>query len=402
MLALVIFIATYVVLTLGRFPGLRVDRTGAAIIGAALMVGAGVLRFDAALAAIDWATLILLLGMMIVVANLRLAGFFSFVAARVVEHAGGPRRLLAGVVAVSGVLSALFVNDTICLVLTPLVLEVTLHLKRKPLPYLLAVAMAANCGSVATITGNPQNMLVGSLSGIPYRTFAAALAPVAAVSLLLTWVVIVLLHRDEFSGPGFPVREHPRTRVNRALLGKSLLVAGGMLIALLAGAPVAQTAIVAGALLLITRRVKPEKVYHHIDWGLLAMFGGLFVVVKGVEHSALEVQLLSFAKASGLDHVAVMTVFSAALSNIVSNVPAVLVFKPLMTHLADPARGWLALAMSSTLAGNLTLVGSVANLIVAQRARPDVEIGFWDYFKAGLPLTLLSLTFGAVWLTYWK
>lgn len=402
MLALTIFVATYVVLTLGRFPGLRVDRTGAAIIGAALMVGTGVMRFDAALAAIDWATIVLLLGMMIVVANLRLSGFFGYAASKVVEHAGGPKWLLAGIVAVSAALSALFVNDTMCLVLTPLVLEVALHLKRKPLPYLLAVAMAANCGSVATITGNPQNMLIGSLSHIPYRTFAAALAPIAVASLVLTWVVIVLTNRDEFSGPVFEQREHPRVRVDRALAWKSLLIAGGMLSAMLAGAPVAQTAIVAGALLLITRRVKPEKIYHHIDWGLLAMFAGLFVVVKGVEHSALEVQLLAVAKASGLDHVPVMTVFSAALSNIVSNVPAVLVFQPLMARLADPLRGWLVLAMSSTLAGNLTLVGSVANLIVAERARPDVRIGFWDYCKAGVPLTLLSLAFGAAWLTYWN
>ena len=178
---LLIFVLTYFVLAIGRLPGLRIDRTGAAIIGAALMIGCNVLTIEEAYAAIDHDTIILLFGMMIVVANLRLSGFFRAVSAWVVERAHRPILLLAAIVLVSGVFSALFVNDTMCLVLTPLVLDVALALKRNPVPYLLAVAMGANVGSVATITGNPQNMMIGSFSRIPYGEFAAALAPVAAV-----------------------------------------------------------------------------------------------------------------------------------------------------------------------------------------------------------------------------
>lgn len=400
MAALLIFIATYIVLALGRFPGLRVDRTGAAIVGASFMVAAGVLGFDEALHAVDWATIVLLLGMMIVVANLRLSGFFRLVAAGVVRHAHGPKSLLAGVVAVAGVFSAFFVNDTMCLVLTPLVLEVTLALRRNPVPYLLAVAAASNAGSVATITGNPQNMMIGSLSGIPYREFAMALAPIAAVSLLLTFGVIVTVFRSEFSGARFEKDSEVRVRVNRGLMWKSLAVAAGMVGFFFAGWPVAQVAIVAGAWLLVTRRVKPEKVYHDIDWSLLAMFAGLFIVVAGVEKTSLEQDLVRLAQASGLHRPAVLTVFSALLSNLVSNVPAVLVFRPVLSKLADPALAWLTLAMSSTLAGNLTLLGSVANLIVVQRAKGTVEIGFWTFFKVGAPLTVLSLAFGAAWLTW--
>lgn len=400
MLALAIFAATYLVLAIGRFPGLRIDRTGAAIVGASLMVASGALRFDQALRAIDWSTLVLLLGMMIVVANLRLSGFFRLAAARVVLHAHSPRLLLAGTVAVSGFFSAFFVNDTMCLVLTPLILEVTLALRRNPVPYLLAVAMASNAGSAATITGNPQNMMIGALSGIPYRSFLAALAPIALVSLVLTWLVLTLVFRAEFNHDRFTPDPSLRVRVNRPLMWKSLTVAAAMVAFFFAGYPVAQVAIVAGALLLVTRRVKPEKVYHDIDWPLLALFAGLFVVVRGVETTSLERDVLHLAEGSPLDRPAVLTLFSAILSNLVSNVPAVLVFKPIVARLTDPAGAWLTLAMSSTLAGNFTILGSVANLIVVQRARPGVHISFSDYFKAGAPLTLLSLAFGAAWLTW--
>lgn len=400
MIAILIFLGTYFVLAVGRFPGLRVDRTGAAMVGASAMVAAGVLSFNEALAAVDWSTLVLLLGMMIVVSNLRLSGFFRAVSAWVVRRAHRPITLLAGIVAVAGGMSALFVNDTMCLVLTPLVLEVTLALRRNPVPYLLAVAMASNAGSVATITGNPQNMMIGSLSRIPYPVFAMKLAPVALISLALTFVVIAVLYRREFRGDPLNAEGVLRVRVNQPLMFKSLLVAAVMAGFFLAGWPVAQTAMVAGAVLLVTRRVKPEKVYHDIDWPLLALFAGLFIVVAGVEKSSLDEDLFALARGYGLDHIGIFTVFSAILSNLVSNVPAVLVFRPMMPQLTDPQLGWLTLAMSSTLAGNFTIVASVANLIVVQRARQEVKIGFWEYFRAGAPLTVLSLTAGALWLAW--
>lgn len=400
MVPIAIFAGTYLVLAVGHLPGFRIDRTGAAIIGASLMIGTGTLSFEEAIRAVDYATLVLLLGMMIVVANLRFSGFFRWVSAWALRHARGPFTLLAAVVALAGVFSAFFVNDTICLVLTPMVLEVARAMGRNPLPYLLAVAMASNAGSVATITGNPQNMMIGALSSIPYRVFFKTLAPIALGSLVLTWLVIAFVFRSEFNHDRFTPDDSLRVRVNRPLLWKSLAVAAGMVAFFFAGYPVAQVAIVAGAILLITRRVKPEKVYHDIDWPLLALFAGLFVVVRGVETTTLERDLLRLAEGSPLDRPAVLTFFSAVISNLVSNVPAVLVFKPIVARLADPALAWLTLAMSSTLAGNFTLLGSVANLIVVQRARPTVHISFLDYFKAGAPLTILSLALGAAWLTW--
>jgi Na+/H+ antiporter NhaD/arsenite permease-like protein len=391
-------LGTYFVLAVGSFPGLRLDRTGAAIIGASLMIGFNVLTFEEAVRAVDYSTLVLLFGMMIVVANLRLSGFFRVVSAWAVRHAHQPRTLLGAVVVVSGVFSAFFVNDTMCLVLTPLVLEVTERLERDPLPYLLGVAMASNAGSVATLTGNPQNMLIGSLSGISYRGFSAALAPVAAVSLALTFAVIVLLFPKEFRRQAPMEIPEVRVRVNRVLLWKALVVSAAMIGLFFWGWAVAKVAVVAGAVLLITRRVKPEKVYHEIDWQLLAMFAGLFIVVAGFEKTSVEEELAAAAARFRLDQVWVLSGWSALISNVVSNVPAVLLFAPLIRRLSDPRAGWLTLAMSSTLAGNLTLVGSVANLIVVQRARRHRPITFWEYCRVGIPVTLLTLAAGAAYL----
>lgn len=401
MIPFAIFAATYFVVAIGHFPGFRIDRTGAAIIGASLMIGTGTLTFDEAVQAVDYSTLVLLFGMMIVVASLRFSGFFRWVGVWAMRHAHGSLRLLGAVVVLSGVFSAFFVNDTICLALTPLVLEVTRATGRNPVPYLLAVAMASNAGSVATITGNPQNMMIGSLSRIPYPQFTAALAPVAAASLALAFVVIAVLYRKELRGAQrLQVRE-VRVRLNRGLLWKSAAVSVGMIAFFFAGWPVARVAIVAGALLLVTRRVKPEKVYHEIDWALLALFAGLFVVVAGVEKTSLDENLFRFASQFQLGNVWVLSGFSALLSNLVSNVPAVLIFRPLIDHLPYPQQGWLTLAMSSTLAGNLTILGSVANLIVVQLARREVKITFWEYLRAGVPLTLLTLAVGAAWL-HWQ
>jgi Na+/H+ antiporter NhaD/arsenite permease-like protein len=395
--AVLIFAATYLVLAIGRLPGLRLDRTGAVIVGASLMLAFNVLTVEEAYAAINYDTIILLFGMMIVVANLRLSGFFALVSAWVVDHAHSPFVLLSGIVLVSGVFSAFFVNDTMCLVLTPLVLDITRRLGRRPIPYLLAVAMSSNIGSVATITGNPQNMMIGSFSRIPYRTFAAAMTPVAALGLLLTVAVIALLYRAEFRGAA-PLRvSHRPVRVNRVLLAKSLAVSAAMIVFFFAGWPVPKVAVISGALLLLTRRVKPEKIYREIDWSLLVLFVGLFIVIAGIEKTTLASDLFAAAGRFHLERVAPMSIFAALLSNLVSNVPAVLVFKTFIPHLADPARAWLTLAMSSTLAGNLTLLGSVANLIVVQRARSEVTITFWEYARAGLPLTILTLAAG-VWM----
>lgn len=400
-MALAIFAATYLVMAIGKLPGYRLDRAGAALLGASLMIWSGGLSLEEAFQSIDLETIVLLLGMMIVVANLHLSGFFEVMNEWVIARARHPLALLVGVILVSGTLSAFLVNDAICLVMTLPVLDIAKRLGRDPMPYLLAVPLASNAGSVSTITGNPQNMIIGSIAHIPYGTFAANLFPVAVVALLLATVLIALTHPSEFFKRA-TLSPAPRQRplhYHRGLAMKSVAVTVAMVALFFAGEAVAKVAILGGALLLFTRRVKPERVYRDIDWPLLVMFIGLFIVVAGAEKSLLDRNAFAAVGRLDLANISILSVLTAALSNLVSNVPAVLVMKPFVTSLADPTRAWLVVAMAATLAGNFTLIGSVANLIVAQRARSrGFEIGFWTYFKVGAPLTVLSIVFGILWL----
>ncbi len=398
--AIAIFATSYLALAVGKVPGLSIDRAGVALVGACLMVASGVISLEEAYQAIDIGTLTLLLGMMIIVANLRISGFFALVNDWVARRIRSPLPLLAAIVAISGVFSAFLVNDAICLVMAPLVVELTLGLGRSPVPYLLAVAMASNIGSVATITGNPQNMMIGSFSQIPYPQFAAALAPVAVAGLLLSFVLLALMHRRHLRGDA--MQPHlPRLRVNRMLMMRSLVATALVVALFFAKQPPAKAAIVVGALLLLTRRVKSARVYAEIDWSLLLMFTGLFVIVGAAEHELLTPEITDEVGRMHLASVPILSIVTAILSNIVSNVPAVLLLKPFIASLPHQVRAWLVVAMASTLAGNFTILGSVANLIVVEKAaRRGVIIGFWDYFRVGAPATLLTLLMGTLWLMW--
>jgi len=397
--AVVIFLASYGVIALGRLPGFRLDRAGAALIGASLMVASGVMTMAEAYRAIDFDTIALLLGMMIVIANLRLSGFFALVSGFVARRAHHPMTLLAAIVLVSGLLSAFLVNDTICLMLTPLVLELVVALRRNPLPYLLAIALSANIGSAATITGNPQNIMIGSFSGIPFGAFLAELAPVSLAGLAVTLLLIAAAYRREFWGRQRLAAESGEIRVNKPLLRKSVAVTALMVGGFFIVTPPAKVAMLAGAILLLTRRLKPERIYDEINWSLLLLFAGLFIVVAGLEKTMMTPQALAAALLR-LDRVPVLSAVAAILSNLVSNVPAVLVLKPFVQHLADQRTAWLTLAMASTLAGNFTILGSIANLIVVERARRGgVEIGFWTYFRLGAPVTMITIAIGVWWLS---
>lgn len=392
-----IFIGSYTVFAFGRLPGLKIDRAGAAMIGAVLMFAFRILVPSDALHFVDFATIVLLFAMMLIIGNLRLTGFFERVAGAALDRIG-PDYLLPAVLFSTGLLSAVFVNDVICLVMTPLVLAATRRFRLPPMRYLLAVAVASNLGSVATITGNPQNMLIGSASGIPYATFLAYLGPVAVFGLFVAWAVLHAAGRNEQRISNGPV---PVTgEVQHSVPWKPILVAAGVLAAFLAGIPPALAAAVGAALLLFSRRIDPRLMFDEVDWDLLVFFIGLFLIVGGAERVGLTSLLFDAARALNLQNSAVLTGVTAVLSNLVSNVPAVMLLKQVVPTMANAKHAWLILAMASTLAGNLTIVGSVANIIVVERARPEVRIGFWDYFRVGLPITLITLAAGWAWLAF--
>jgi Na+/H+ antiporter NhaD/arsenite permease-like protein len=407
-----LFTLTYAGLAWGRVPGLRMDRAGIALVGAALMLVTGLLTFDEAVSAasIDYKTIALLFGMMIVVGYLRLAGFFQQLTAWAVGRIRSPLGLLGATVVLSGVLSAFLINDVVCVALTPLVLHLARRLRLDPVPHLIALATAANVGSTGTITGNPQNIYIGAHSGIPYLRFAHRLMPVAALGLGLTFLVVVVVYRRRLAPPakgqeppfnGDDPRP-PESRAHAWLRRKSALVALVTVALFFTSLPLELVALGAAAVLLLGR-VRPEKVYRQVDWSLLIMFTGLFIVVHAFRIHVVSTWGIEQWHGLLRHPVDLLSLASAGLSNLVSNVPAVLLMEPVLEAVPPASRetAWLALAMSSTFAGNLTVLGSVANLIVVEQARREgVRVSFWEYCKVGVPLTLLTLGLGIAWLQF--
>jgi Na+/H+ antiporter NhaD/arsenite permease-like protein len=409
-----LFTLTYIALAFGRVPGLRIDRAGIALVGATLMLVTGALSFDQAISpeAIDYKTIALLFGMMVVVGFLRLSGLLRRLTQPALDRIRSPRCLLAVTIVISGVLSAFLINDIVCLALTPLVLHLARRLRFDPVPHLIALATAANIGSTGTITGNPQNIYIGSHSGIPYLRFAARLMPVAALGLVVCFVVIALVYRRQLTMPncaeGDPndglLLEHTQSEDRfRVLQWKSGIVALAAVALFFTGLPLELVALGAAAVLLLSR-IKPQQIYRQIDWSLLVMFIGLFIVVHAFQlHVVSHWGIEDWDGLLSRRPVGLLSLVATLLSNLVSNVPAVLLMEPVLKAIPTVGRetAWLALAMSSTLAGNLTVLGSVANLIVLENGdREGVRVSFWEYCKVGVPLTILTLALGITWLEF--
>jgi Na+/H+ antiporter NhaD/arsenite permease-like protein len=396
---LAILIGTYLLIAFQRIPGLRLNRPAASLLGAVAMVTIGGLPMRDAYAAIDLDVLVFLLGVLLLTGFLELSGFFEWAASHIVRRTHSGHALLASVVLLSGGLAALFVNDTVCLVLTPLILAIVRPLGVPPLPFLLAVALGSNVGSAMTPIGNPQNMLIAVASGIRFSSFVAALALPSLGGLAIVYGVIALMHRRDLAAVRRFRDDSPVPSIDRALVVKSLVCFTAALTGWLAGFPLPLVAIASAAVLIAISGRDPSHAFAKVEWELLLFFGALFVVMRGVRDVPLVVSLTSAAGAQlhGVPSrdAAIVSGAMLALSNLVSNVPAVLLWIPVVPTLHDPRFVWLTMAMSSTFAGNLTLIGSMANLIVAERAEARGEhITFLDYLKVGLPTTLLTLAWG--------
>ena len=391
-LRILVIVFSYFGLAFGRFPGLRMNRTTIALSGVAILITLGTLSAAEVWSAINGETILFLLGMMIVNTHLSYAGFFQFALQRIIQWVNSPFTLLVMLTFSSGVLSMLFLNDTIALIFTPLTLLLTQQLKLNPIPYLLTVAAATNIGSVATINGNPQNLIIGSISDISYLDFALALTPVAVFGLIIQILWLIILYPEARSLSPLPSPPPLKYRLHKPLLFKTLIVNFAILIGLIIGLPLAETAFVGGAVLLITRRLKPERILREIDWNLLVLFSGLFILTEASQELNLFTPFTHLVETpSGL------VTLSTVLSNIISNVPTVLLLQTLIPQ--DDQQSWLLLAASSTLAGNLTLFGAMANLIVVEVAsKRGYQLGIWQHLRFGFPLTLVTLIFSYFWL----
>ena len=415
---LAIFGLVYLGMILGSLPGLALDRSGVALLGALALVAAGAVTPEAAWNAIDVPTIALLFGLMVVSAQFRLAGFYSSVTRRLAAAEMSPERLLLLVVVISGALSALLVNDVVCLALAPIVIELATRRGLNPVPYLLGVAAGSNVGSAATLIGNPQNMLIGESLELSFAGYLADALPVAALGLLATTWVIARAWRGRFVLPAPPVPSPARPSVSppQAFLSqvpshaadapafdawqttKGVLVLTTLVVLFLhGGLPRDAVALGAAGVMLCSRRMASSRFLGLVDWPLLVLFVGLFVVHHAFDATGSAGRAMEAARASGVDpsHPVVLFLLTPILSNLVSNVPATMLLLPAADH---PQAGAI-LALSSTLAGNLLLVGSIANLIVVeQAARLGVKLTWREHARVGVPITLITLALAAGWL----
>jgi len=397
---LVIFAATYILIAVQRLPFIRLNRPAASLLGAVAMVVFGVLSLQEAYGAVDFDVLVFLLGLMLVVGYLEVGGFFEWAAEWLLRRARTPDRLLFGVVVGGGVLSAFFVNDTICLMVTPVLLAALGPMRVRPTPYLIGLAMGANVGSVLSITGNPQNMLVGIWSGASFGGFLVRMLPVGAGGLALTYGYLRWAFRAELREP---FRERLATvpvSIDRPLVAKGLVMFGVAVVGWLAGGSLPLVAITVGAVMVAIAQRDPAYAIDRVEWALLLFFASLFVVMRGLEQTGVVAWIDARAVAltqggSAWSAATAVSGVMVVLSNLISNVPAVLLWRNTVPGLPNPDLMWRIVAMSSTFAGNLLLIGSMANLIVAERAESrGVRIGFVEYARVGLPVTLLTLAWG--------
>jgi len=392
-----VFAFVYAGMVLGRVPGLALDRTGIALLGAIALIALEKLSLEEAWRAVDVPTLALLFGLMVISAELRLGGFYTRLTLRLGSSRLPPRALLGALVAATGALSALLANDIVCLAVAPVLVEVCARRRLDPVPFLLALACAANVGSAATLIGNPQNMLVGQTLGLSFAGYLLdALLP-SALGLALVWWIIGRRYRNRWQRDS---AEAPAVHVPFDLwqTAKGLAVILVLVALFLATSwPRDVLALAAGGLLLTSRRMHSREVLGLVDWQLLVLFVGLFVVNRALADSGTTAAALAAVERGGIDLERPPWLFAATilLSNVVSNVPAVMLLLPAATH---PLGGTI-LALASTLAGNLILVGSIANLIVAdQAARRGVRLTWREHAAVGVPVTLATLAVAAAWL----
>lgn len=398
----IIFILTYVLIASRRLRALPIGRPAGALLGATLMVAFGALTPAESFAAIDHNTILLLFAMMLLTGYLEISGVFTRLSALIIAMGKTPRGMLTLVCVASGFLSAFLVNDTICLVLTPIVVSICLKKKLPFGPYLIGIATSANIGSAATLVGNPQNMIIGSLSGYGFTPFLMKSGPAALAGLVVN---IGLLQM--YSAKKLPKTFSMPEAASGSKVGKisllpavaTMFVAAGFL----AGFHLGYAALAGAVFIMLAQRKEPVDALKRVDWSLLVFFVSLFIVVRGFEGTGLAEKAWAWAiprlQLHDLSGIAFFNIFMAVGSNIVSNVPMVMLTGPAIPELGLASRGWLMLAFSTTVAGNLTLLGSVANIIVAEQAREHYDLGYWEYLKYGAVSTILVLFVGVTILT---
>ncbi len=394
-----IFVATYLGMALGRVPGLRIERTGIALLAvAALLVGGGIDIAEIGQAQ-DAPTLVMLFALMILSAQFAHAGFYDVCARRITLSKASPRVMLALTVLIAGLLSAILTNDIVVFAMTPFLCHGLAARGLDPRPFLIGLAGGSNAGSAATLIGNPQNILIGEVGGLDFWAFLSVCGPPALFAMVVVYFCVSRIWQAELSAPASMPEDMPAPEADRGQIIKGVLVMLVLVVLFTTPLPRAVSALALAALLLVSRRMASREMIGAVDWHLLLLFGCLFTVTAAFSKTGFSADGLAWLGDAGLlpGNVSVMAPLALLLSNGIGNVPAVIL---ILTVWPDAPEGVLyGLALLSTLAGNLLLVGSLANLIVAERARAaGVMLGFWDFARAGIPMTILSMAAASLWL----
>jgi Na+/H+ antiporter NhaD/arsenite permease-like protein len=397
-LVLAVFLAVYVGMALGRWPGLRIDRTGIAILGAVVLYAAGAIDGPQALQAIDFPTLIVLFGLMMLSAQYAACGFYDWCSARIAATRASPTMILGLTVLVAGVLSAMLANDVVVFAMTPMLIKGLVRRGLDPRPYLIALAGASNAGSAATVIGNPQNILIGQTGQLDFWTFLGACGPPAAFGLVTVFAVIGLVWRRQLRAPADRDIQIELPPVDRLGIAKAVLATVALLAMFAVPLPQVTGVLIVAAVLLVSRRLATREILGLVDWHLLVLFAGLFVVTAAFVEAGLAADTLGALAAAGIDPhglpaLAALTLFG---SNTIGNVPTVVLLLTVLENL--PEQALYALAALSTLAGNLLIVGSLANIIMVERAgQCGVTVGFGEHARCGIPITLISFAAALAW-----
>jgi Na+/H+ antiporter NhaD/arsenite permease-like protein len=392
-----IFILTYILIASRRLSLVPIGRPAGALLGAVLLVLIGAIKPEETYRAIDHNTILLLFATMGITASLERAGFFEWVAQTIIVWCKTPLDLLMATGLLSGILSTIMVNDTVCLFLTPIILSTCIKAKLPIGPYLIAIATSANIGSAATLVGNPQNMIIGSFSGLPFATFLLYAGPPAVIGLLINMLLLRWYYRSCLP-QRMPEMQVEVVRLDIKKLSTTLIITTGVIIGFFFGFHMGYTALTGLMVLILFSRKEPKEIFSKIDWPLLLFFSCLFIVVSGLAKTGIierswqvSIPYLGYSKASGL---ILFTALMTIGSNLISNVPMVLMTGPHLGILGSLHEGWILLAFTTTVAGNFTLIGSVANIIVAETAREHYSLGFFEYLRFGIVSTIVVLGFG--------
>ena len=393
-IAVTVFIVSYVGIAIGTIPGLAIDRTGIALLGAIAMIASGVLTTREAINSMDFSTILLLYSLMVISSQFRLGGFYTHIALKITRMMNNPRRFLFTLMAASTFLSAILTNDVICLAFTPVLAVSLLRVGYNPLPFLIGLAVSSNIGSAVTIIGNPQNMLIGQIGKLDFGHFFIWCLPPSILSLLGAFVIITLLYHKKFHGEPSPdvLPQNVWPEFNRHQSTKGVIAVFVLVALFFTSIPREISAIVIAGVLLCSRSMTTRMILDLVDWHLITLFCALFILIQGIQSADIFTSLMNIMNDFGITvhEPYTLTGISVILSNLVSNVPATM----LLTRFLEQSNHlqWYVLALSSTFAGNLIIIGSIANLITFEQAKQyGIKIGFVEHARVGIPITLFSL-----------